>query len=44
MQEFLKSTINYYYSTTGDKGDTVTVAWDHIMSQVRPLIAFQPTR
>lgn len=36
-QSFLKSTIKYYASTA-DKAETVTVAWDGIMSQVRPLI------
>lgn len=33
-QDFLKSTIKYY-ATTADKAETVTVAWDGIMSQVR---------
>ncbi|XP_070163428.1 tetraspanin-1 isoform X2 [Polyergus mexicanus] len=33
MQNFLKSTIKYY-ATTADKAETVTVAWDGIMSQL----------
>ncbi|XP_011253953.1 tetraspanin-1 isoform X2 [Camponotus floridanus] len=33
MQSFLKSTIKYY-ATTADKAETVTVAWDGIMSQL----------
>ncbi|KAL6268409.1 tetraspanin-1 isoform X2 [Pogonomyrmex barbatus] len=33
MQDFLKSTIVKYYAT-GDKTDTVTVAWDGIMSEL----------
>lgn len=38
MQSFLKSTIKYY-ATTVDKAETVTVAWDGIMSQVKiPII------
>jgi len=38
MQSFLKSTIKYY-ATTADKAETVTVAWDGIMSQVKiPII------
>nr|XP_012231901.1 PREDICTED: tetraspanin-1 isoform X3 [Linepithema humile] len=32
-QSFLKSTIKYY-ATTADKAETVTVAWDGIMSQL----------
>lgn len=42
-QDFLKSTIKYY-ATTADKAETVTVAWDGIMSQVRPLIIFHRER
>jgi len=34
MQNFLKSTIKYYAITT-DKAETVTVAWDGIMTQVK---------
>lgn len=38
MQNFLKSTIKYY-ATTADKAETVTAAWDGIMSQVNlPII------
>jgi len=37
-QDFLKSTIANYYAATGDKTDTVTVAWDGIMSKVKLLI------
>lgn len=37
-QDFLKSTIVKYYASTGDKADTVTVAWDGIMSKVKLLI------
>ncbi|XP_011340792.1 tetraspanin-1 isoform X1 [Ooceraea biroi] len=33
MQSFLKSTIKYY-ATTADKAETVTVAWDGIMTQL----------
>ncbi|EGI64821.1 CD82 antigen [Acromyrmex echinatior] len=33
-QDFLKDTIAKYYATTSDKIDTVTVAWDGIMSKL----------
>ncbi|XP_011690254.1 PREDICTED: tetraspanin-1 isoform X3 [Wasmannia auropunctata] len=33
-QDFLKSTIAKYYASTGDKTDTVQVAWDGIMSKL----------
>ncbi|XP_024879030.1 tetraspanin-1 isoform X2 [Temnothorax curvispinosus] len=33
-QDFLKSTIAKYYASSGDKADTVTVAWDGIMSKL----------
>lgn len=36
-QDFLKTTIKYY-ATSADKAETVTVAWDGIMSQVKSLI------
>ena len=37
-QDFLKDTIAKYYATASDKIDTVTVAWDGIMSKVKLLI------
>ncbi|XP_018378005.1 PREDICTED: tetraspanin-18 isoform X1 [Trachymyrmex cornetzi] len=33
-QDFLKDTITKYYATTSDKIDTMTVAWDGIMSKL----------
>ncbi|KYN44956.1 Tetraspanin-7 [Trachymyrmex septentrionalis] len=34
-QDFLKDTIAKYYATASDKIDTVTVAWDGIMSKAK---------